>query len=297
MDSLTITPTALVLALASGAGYGLSGLVNKRASQLASPMMVMAIMFLVCAILGLVGFLWTPQSRLTVAYWLPFAVSLGTNCVGNFCYLAALQRTPVSLVGASAGLMPVFAALTAWLVLGESLTDKQWIGIVLSLIGLIITYIPARSNADERHDLGAFFKHRGAGLLLLAMAAWSAAIPFDKQAAQAASVPLHMLLIYAGLSTVAFTTLWYRDRHALKALGTRDLAIIGTAGLLRGLAYNWQLAALVVTPVGILELVKRVAVPLISLVGGRIWFDEKLNFTKLLGTAIFLFGLPFVIFK
>ena len=297
MDILTLSPTALVLALASGAGYGLSGLVNKRASQLASPLMVMAIMFLVCAILGLVGFLWAPQSRLTSAYWLPFAASVITNCIGNFCYLSALQRTPVSLVGASAGLMPVFAALTAWLILGETLTDKQWLGIVLSFIGLVITYIPARATAVERHDFGAFFKHRGAGLLLLAMASWSAAIPFDKQAAQAASVPLHMLLIYAALSTVAFTSLWYRDPHALRHLATRDLTIIGAAGLLRGLAYNWQLAALVVTPVGVLELVKRLAIPLISLAGGRIWFGEKLNFTKLLGTAIFIFGLPLVIFK
>ncbi len=297
MDILALSPAALVMALGAGFGYGCSGLVNKRAAGHASPLAVMGLMFVPCLAIGLVGFAFAPDYRLTVAYWLPFCCSVLANCLGNFCYLAAMRTTPISLIGASSGLLPIIAALLAWLLLGETLSGRQWLGIVLSFLGLVIAYIPPRAVGQKRHDGLAYFKHRGAWLMLGAAFGWAAASPFDKQAAQAASVQLHMVLVYAALIVVSGAVLAMWRQKPWDGLNGRQLTQIGAAGFLRGLAYNLQLAALVLAPVGIMELAKRIATPLVTMVGGRVWFAEPLTPTKLIGTAIFLAALPLVVLK
>ncbi len=297
MDILALSPAALVMALGAGFGYGCSGLVNKRAAGHASPLAVMGLMFVPCLVIGIVGFALAPDFRLIPAYWLPFGCSVLANCLGNFCYLAAMRSTPISLIGASTGLLPVIAALLAWLLLGETLSGRQWLGIGLSFLGLVIAYIPPREDGQKWHDGLAYFKHRGAWLMVGAAFGWAAASPFDKQAAHAASVQLHMVLVYAALIVVSGAVLAMRRQKPWAGLNGQQLIQIGTAGLLRGLAYNLQLAALVLAPVGLTELAKRIATPLVTMVGGKLWFHEPLTPTKLIGTAIFLAALPLVVLK
>jgi transporter family protein len=52
-----------------------------------------------------------------------------------FCYNRALQLGPVAAVAALDKLSVVLVALLAWLVLGETLGLKAWIGVVTMAIG------------------------------------------------------------------------------------------------------------------------------------------------------------------
>ncbi len=87
---------------------------------------------------------------LAVLVWMGFRVqhdvrgvslALLTGMVGTcgaLAYLFAVTRGPVSLISMITAMYPVIAVLLAILLLGESLTLKQGVGVVLALVALVL---------------------------------------------------------------------------------------------------------------------------------------------------------------
>ncbi|MEJ0062176.1 MAG: DMT family transporter [Alphaproteobacteria bacterium] len=297
MDFLSISPAAMLAASTASLGFGASSLVGKKASEYASPATVMFVFMIPCMLVGIIWFTVKPDSHFTAAYYYPFAVSAVVNVIANVCYLTSIRISPISLAGSAMGLVPLFAALVARFELGEELSRMQWSGIVLSFIGLAVMYVPPRNHPKERHDFFAFFKSKGGWLSLLAALGWAIASPFDKLASQAASPQLHCIVIYAAMIPPSFLLIWWQKRlHELR-LKPRHAGVILISGSLRGAGYIIQLIALTLMPVGIMEMVKRAGYQTISIIGGRVFFQEKITRFKLIGTAIFFVAIPMVVFK
>lgn len=82
------------------------------------------------------------QMKFKVQFNIPgFAYGLAIGLLGFFgalMYLIAVSRGPLALVAPITALYPVGAILLSFLVLGETVTTKQGIGIGLSLVSMYL---------------------------------------------------------------------------------------------------------------------------------------------------------------
>lgn len=58
--------------------------------------------------------------------------------LGAFCFLLAVSKGPVTLVATLSALYPVVSILLAIFILQESVTFKQWVGIAMAVLAMIL---------------------------------------------------------------------------------------------------------------------------------------------------------------
>lgn len=78
--------------------------------------------------------------------WVWLSVALGIG--GLFCWLNALRTLSLSIAYNLTGMQHVLVPLGSWWLLGEHIATKQWIGIALVFLGVLIT-APAVARAEE----------------------------------------------------------------------------------------------------------------------------------------------------
>lgn len=78
--------------------------------------------------------------------WVWLSVILGI--LGLLCWLNALRKISLSVAYNLAGLQLMLVPLGSWWLLGEHIGPKQWLGIALVFLGVIIT-APAAAHAEE----------------------------------------------------------------------------------------------------------------------------------------------------
>lgn len=66
------------------------------------------------------------------------AVTGALGFIGGWFYLAAVLRGPVTLVVTLTALYPLLSIALAWLLLGETISLKQGIGIVCGVIAIVL---------------------------------------------------------------------------------------------------------------------------------------------------------------
>ncbi|SFL34577.1 DMT family transporter [Pelosinus propionicus] len=92
---------------------------------------------------GSLGFIFsllleTPRFPITTVEWLPILVlSILCSAIGFIVQTVAQQHTTSTNTGLIFSLEPVFAALFAFLFLGETLSIQGWLGAILVLLGVI----------------------------------------------------------------------------------------------------------------------------------------------------------------
>lgn len=70
---------------------------------------------------------------------LPLALLTGVlGIAGGLAYLYAVARGPVTLISVLTALYPVLTVLLANLFLGEAVSPRQWLGILLGLAAIIL---------------------------------------------------------------------------------------------------------------------------------------------------------------
>lgn len=122
--------------------WGCWGIVQKLAIRHASPFMVQIISSYVYSIVGPVIFLYMKATKQEMV-WNPSGIAWTTlSCVlavaGGLSFSAAIQRAPVNSVVGLTSAYPVLTFLLAAVLLGEPVTLRRVIGIVVVAAGLII---------------------------------------------------------------------------------------------------------------------------------------------------------------
>jgi drug/metabolite transporter (DMT)-like permease len=289
---LSLSASALALSIGCGLGFAASDYCRK-AVPAACPAMVLMLYFVAGQAPVLAAWLlWTGEYRLTAAYWAPGLADVGCGLAGNLLFIAAVRRSPLSLMVPVLALVPVIAAAGSAVALGEIPTPRQGLGGLLIVAGLAILFVPAGGSQGLLRGLA---REPGLPLMLLTAACWSATAVLDKLAIAAASVPVHGLLQIAILSGVALTWILAREGPRALALVPGAATPIAGAAVAAGLGYLFQLAAYMATMVALVELIKRLTGVISALVVGRIMFGEPLGPAKLTGIAVVAAGLPLVI--
>ena len=86
------------------------------------------------AVLAFVGF--RPETN---ARGMALALITGVlGLLGAFGYLYAVSKGPVALISTMTALYPIVTILLAYLVLGEPITMKQGIGLIMALVAIVL---------------------------------------------------------------------------------------------------------------------------------------------------------------
>lgn len=228
------------------------------------------------------------------AYWGSAAASILLNVAANLCYLEAVRRAPLSLTIPLLALSPVFAALLARVLLAELLGARQWLGVLLVVVGVF--WLTLRPADGWRATLQAARHHLGGSLLMAVTALfWAAALPFDKLALAVSDASWHGLIVNGGVALVTFGLL-------LGARRARELRIRRPAGgllllavVVSGIALGLQLVAMELTWVSLVETLKRAVGTLAAVVLGWLVFRERLSRGKLGAAALLAVGVALVL--
>ncbi|PIZ63593.1 hypothetical protein COY17_00415 [Candidatus Saccharibacteria bacterium CG_4_10_14_0_2_um_filter_52_9] len=235
--------------------------------------------------------------QLTRRQWLAITgVSFLSGAVGTILYTAALGRTqfiPFSVVVLLQQLNPIFAIVTAALLLREPLT-KRFVGLTaIALVAAYFLWLPGGMVNFSTGD-GTFM---GGLMALGAAAAWGTSTAFSKYALKGTST-LHVTALRFSI-TPFFALLFVGASGSLPVLGSLTFdqfkylaAITFSTGLVALIIYYWGLKRVLASRAAVLEL----AWPASAVAIGWIWQHKGLTLIQAIA-GIVLTGTIYLIAK
>lgn len=244
---------------------------------------------LVFLALGFVDVWSVPQT----SYWLPFAASVALNAFANIWFVESVSLAPFSLAIPILSLTPVFSSVGALLVLQESVTPRQALGILIIVAAtLAIGYFGTTSLKEtEVKDPRAVRK----GLALMAVVALLFALTpvVDKLCLKTLPSSQHGAL--QCFATAASLAVWIKIRcGGIPFASVRSRFVwFAAAVFFASLAVYFQFWSIQSISVGIFEALKRSCGLVTALVLGFLVFKEAFTIQKLvlvcaMGVGIFV---------
>jgi len=221
-------------------------------------------------------------------YLAPAAATVALNVVANVAFLTAVQKSPLSVTIPLLSLTPVFSAVVGVVLLGESPTLQQTVGLVAIVLGALGLQAP--EGEGPLALLRAWRREPGAPWMALVAVLWSASAVLDKAATAASTESVHGFVLCAGIALSLLVWLGARKRLGeLKAIRRAPglwvaATACGTAALaLQLVAFQWTLVSLV-------EAIKRAVGMTMALVIGRLAFDERIPPRRIVAVGVMIVG-------
>ncbi|KAA0112919.1 DMT family transporter [Methylobacterium sp. P1-11] len=207
--------------------WSLNWIVMKLAVQEVRPLWAVTIRTVLAALVLFPSLLATKQLRLPPRADLPVLLTISLFHMTAF---AAFMTAGLALVPAGRAIVlgyttPLWVAPAAFLFLGERISTRQAVGLVVGLAGLLLLFGPASLDWANRQAL------LGQGLLLVAALCWSVSIVYTR-AHRWVATPLQLMPWQCLLATMVLATLACFIEGAPPALGR-----VSTPALL-ALSYN-----------------------------------------------------------
>ena len=247
-------------------------------------MVLMSLPFLVPLLIGRDSFPLSQNLIIVVAIAIPFEI------LAYYIYLSAIRIAPLSLSVPYLSFTPVFAILTAAILLHERISLQGFLGILLVTVGAYVLNIE-RFVHHPFAPFKAIFKSSGSRRMLLVALIWSLTATLGKKGVQL-SDPIFFAIFYTLCVSVPMLAIagWRIKRRATTVnLKGRNSIWLSLGGLVVALATMSHYQAIKLAPVSYMISVKRTSLIFSVLYGGLI-FKEKHIRLRLLGTSIMLSG-------
>ena len=293
----SVSAAGILLSLGSGFAYAVHDYLRKVVSEEISPALLLLILMIGQIPVLCLFWIWTGETRFDNGYWVPGIADAMAGLAANILFLRAVKASPLSLTIPLLSLTPVFTLILGDLILQETPTSMQAIGVVIVTLGVFVLYIPSGDKFAPLDVFKNFAREPGAPMMLAVAVLWSLTAPLDKSALEHASVALHGILQMTMIGSVLVVWLLWTRQFSRAALPKGRAGILGLTVLSGGLAYGFMLAAFTVTFVGIVEALKRVIGQVAALVIGRVMLAEPLTRPKMAGVALMCVGVPMIVLK
>ena len=270
-------------------------ILNKKSSFAGKPLVVILAIFSCHLPILLIWILLSPPSHITWFYFIPGFAAIALTMGGNILTIRALSLSPFSLMVPILGLCPVFSTLISIPLLGEWPSNLQWLGILLSVLGIFWLYVPAAKPWNIFSFWPSFIKERGALSMTIAALLWAVGSPIDQLALRHADPQFHALFVYTGFVTLLFIWVLSHKKLYQEPLDLRLWPLLALSGAVGGLSFIFQLLALQHTPAGPFEAIKRVISQVLAVLFGYLFFHEKITKPKLIGILILSVGVPLIV--
>lgn len=228
-----------------------------------------------------------PTPRLDYEFWLVLAVSAPLEVAAMFLYLRAIEVAPLSLTAPLLAWTPVFTVFISAVVLGEVPNAAGIAGILLVVTGSWVLY--AREGCSALESLRCLASERGARLMLAVALIFSATSALGKIGLTHSSTAFFGPVYVAALAVcLALTAVLRGEGRAMVAelMPNRWFFAIG-AGV--AVITILHFTAIALTKVAYMVAVKRSSL-LVSVLIGRIFFEERGLWRRLPGAAIMFAG-------
>lgn len=204
---------------------------------------------------------------LTTLLWLP------TEVIASILFIKAIKHSPLSVAMPFFAFMPLFSALVGWLVLGESLSPRGILGILLIIFGSILL---------SGIDLKGFFKvNRGALYALLSAALFGLNVVVGKVAV-VSSNQFFFAWYYCVVMSLGLLPFVKEFQPPKVIIKEKLFPVIGVLFSLGMVFYTWAYLYTYASYVAALE---RLAI-LLDILYGKIFFKEEIRYA--LWASIFM---------
>lgn len=277
---------SLVCAYFMSTGEVLSKLLMRENDEwtIGSGIILMSLPFLVPLVIGMDSFPLSQDLIVLIAILIPFEI------LAYYIYLSAIRIAPLSLCVPYLSFTPVFAILTAALLLQERISPQGFIGILMVTVGAYVLNIE-RFVHHPLAPLKAIFKSSGSRRMLLVALIWSLTATLGKKGVQLSDPTFFGVFYMLALSIpMAAIAGWRIKRHTTTVnLKGRNLIWLILGGLVTALGMITHFHAIKLAPVSYMIAVKRTGLIFSVLYGGLIFKEEHIR-QRLLGTCIMLSG-------
>lgn len=222
-------------------------------------------------------------------------VSISLNIIANILFLSALRVSPLSRTIPFLSLSPAFAAMSAFLVVGEEMMPIQWLGITCVVCGALVLNLAPGEGSIIATMFQSLKNERGSVLMIATAICWGIAAPFDKIAISRASVPAHAFVLGLGVGVVLFAYVLIRGQHRSILKVKHCWKPLVAAMIFAIAALGIQLVAYREGFVGLAETIKRVIGMLSSLVLGYFLFSEKIVPAQIGGVILMSIGVALIL--
>jgi len=241
---------------------------SKRYLSHYRPGELVLVRFGVAGMLLLPLLLWEPWPSLSPVFWGWIAVAMPLELLAMWLYMQAIRSSPLSLTLPYLAFTPAFNTLTAYLVLGETVTLSGFSGILLIVFGAWLLNLQATQNAGGLNILAPFraiTRERGSRLMLMVAALYSLTSVTGKGALLHATPAFFGPFYFVALGAASLLLFASRDVSTWRALGRHPWA---------HLAIGACMGAMVVThfyAIEHIEVAYMIAVKRISLLFGLLY--------------------------
>jgi uncharacterized membrane protein len=228
-----------------------------------------------------------PIPRLDNEFWLVLAVSVPLEIAAMFLYLRAIALAPLSLTAPLLAWTPVFSTVVSAVALREIPSAPGAAGILLVALGSWLLYSSEGCGALE--PLRCLARQRGARLMLIVAVLFSVTSAFGKVGLiHSSSAFFGPVYVTALALCLALTSILRGEGRAMlvELRPNRWFFAIGAGVAAMTLLH---FAAVSMTQVAAVVAVKRSSL-LVSVVLGRVFFDESGLGRRLPGAAVMLAG-------
>lgn len=284
-----MVPPWVMLSLLSAFSLATSDALTKKALGTCNEYLVAWFRLLFSIPLLLIFLILLPAPNLDAEFFTAFAVALPLEILSVIFYIRALRLSPLSLTLPFLSLTPVFVMLMSYALLGEKVSPRGLIGIMLLAVGSYALNIHGLKKGILE-PLKSVASEKGCVLMIVVAFIYSVTSPLGKMAI------LHSSPLFFGATYVIFLTLFlapvalWKGRHDIRHfLSNKYYRSLLAPGIFYSVMVASHMAAISLTNVSYMIALKRTSV-LMGVLYGYALFREKQIPERLAGAVVMLAG-------
>lgn len=228
-----------------------------------------------------------------IPYLLPGITLIIIGLFSALLFLKAIKQSDLSLTIPLLSLSPMFSSLFSFFFLNEQLSNIQYLGIFLIILGTLILYSKKLTIYEIIKSFKIILKNSSAKLMVLVSIIWSLTPVLDKICLKNSSVNIHGFIQSLGMITLLIF-LFKRDKVQTENT-KKNWRIIFLTVFIGSTATILQFYAILTNYVPIMESIKRSIGQLSSVFLGKIFFNEEVNKPKVVGVIVLSIGVYFIL--
>jgi drug/metabolite transporter (DMT)-like permease len=241
-----------------------------------------------------IAWFYVPVPPLDNQFYRAFFIALPLELITVVLYIKALKASPLSLTLPFLAITPVALIAVSYLVLGEEVSVRGGLGIILIAAGSYVLNI-GRAREDLLAPFRVIAREKGSVLMICVALLYSVTSSFGKMAIEHSS-PLFFGITYFTALTIFFTPigLWKARKGLRPFPGRRNLTVCVLCGLFYGIMVIAQMIAMHLAEVAYVISVKRVSL-LIGVFYGYLYFREEKMRERFTGALLMFAGFVLIV--
>lgn len=202
----------------------------------------------------------------------------------------AIKISEISLISTISAFNPVFTTLISFVVLGEIVSTKRGIGIIIICLGAYLLEL-SKANGDFLKPVKALLTNKGVQLSLVAYFLWAVTPIFEKTAILHTFPQTPPFVALVGIITTGtvFLILSLKNSKVYFKKVRKFIPLFFLSGVLGGVGLTSAMLAFSLTNLGLATAIFKLSM-IFTVIFGWLFFKEQNIKDRLLGSAVMLGG-------